>query len=272
MACPRIASTLLLLALACQRLDVDASDEGPSPSDTGTGSSGTPDDETDETDSDSDPTDDSDPDTGGPIPLDCDPVAQTGCNGTEKCTVVLQAGEVGYACVSDDGSADPYGDCQSALGSGIDGCPAGYACLDDEAESGLCVPLCLDSSDCTDAVCVPELEYAIPYCANECSPFEGGCDSPLQCRRLNDRFACTFVRPDDTGGQGEPCTPQEDAGCAEGFVCLPGALVPTCASDNCCSVVCDTNADNCDAPSTCTPLFDAPAPGAEAIGACLVPS
>lgn len=261
--------TIAIALLGCQRLDVQSNDEGPQPSGTGDGSSSSAE---DSDPSDSDPTDDPDPDTGGPIVMDCDPVAQSGCSGTDKCTVVVQADEVGYVCVNDDGNLDPLDDCQPALGSGIDGCPAGHACLADESGSGLCIPLCLDSGDCTDAVCVPELEHDIPYCAADCSPFEGGCNSPLQCRRLNEQFACTFVRPDDVGGQGEPCTPQQDAGCGEGYVCLPGALVPMCASDNCCTTVCDVNVDTCDSPSTCTNLFDAPAPGSESIGACLVPS
>lgn len=271
MAFPRIGSfSLLFLAAACQRLDSGSIDEGPDPSGGSTGSTGAVVDESDDgTPAESE---DSDPDSGGPTEFDCDPVAQSGCNGEEKCTVVLQAGEVAYTCVVDDATIDPLGGCQAALGSGIDGCPAGYACIADETEAGLCVPLCLDSGDCDNAVCIPDLVHDIPYCASECSPFEGGCTTPLQCRRLDDQFGCGFARPDDVGGQGEPCTPQQDAGCGEGFVCLPGGLIPGCSSDNCCTVVCDTNADTCDTPASCTPLFDAPAPGSEAIGACIVPS
>lgn len=237
------------------------------------GSSGTNDDDNDDDVDTTDPTEDSeDPDTGGPTVLECDPIGQSGCNGTEKCTVVLQAGEPAYVCVSDEETNDPLASCQAALDTGTDGCPAGYACLADETEIGLCAPLCLDNGDCVDGVCLPDLEHDIPYCADECSPFEGGCATPLQCRRLDDRFACSFVRPNDVGGQGDPCTQQEDAGCAEGFVCIAGALVPGCSSDSCCSVVCDVNADTCDSPATCVPLFEAPAPGAESIGGCLVPS
>ncbi len=264
----RGSSLLLLLALGCQRLDVESSDEGPTPGDTTGSTSGES-----EGSSASDESDEgTDPETGGSVTFDCDPIAQTGCNPDEKCTVVLQAGDVNYTCVADDISLEPLGDCESALETGTDGCPAGYACLDDENDQGLCVPLCLDSGDCDNAVCLPELEHGIPYCAAECSPFEGGCAAPLQCRRLNDQFACSFARPDDVGGQGEPCTTQEDAGCGEGFVCLPGGLVPSCSSDNCCSTVCDVLNGECESPSTCVPLFDSPAPGSESIGACFVPS
>jgi hypothetical protein len=260
----------LFAVMACQRLDVDSGEESSPSLETGTGT--TSDDDDDDDDDDDSSEDSEDPDTGGPTEFDCDPVAQTGCNGSEKCTVVLQAGVPAYVCVDDDQTIDPFDGCEEALGSGADGCPGGYACLADETDVGLCVPLCLDSSDCSDAVCLPELEDDIPYCASECSPFEGGCAAPLQCRRSEDRFACRFARPDDTGGQGDACTQLQDAGCAEGLVCLAGALVPGCASDNCCTVVCDTGVDTCDSPSTCVPLFDAPAPGNESIGACLVPA
>jgi len=269
----RLWSLSLVAVLACQRLDGASSESSSMLSDTGTGSTSDDDNDNDNDTETSDPSSDSeDPDTGGPGVFDCDPVAQTGCNGDDKCTVVLQAGEPAYVCVSDNASIEPLDSCGATLGSGADGCPAGHACLADETDVGLCVPLCFDSSDCVDAVCLPELAHGIPYCASECSPFEGGCATPLQCRRTDDRFACRFARPDDVGGQGDPCTPQQDAGCGEGLVCLPGALVPQCTSDSCCTRVCDVNSDTCDSPSTCVPLFDAPAPGNESIGGCLVPS
>ena len=114
MAFPRIGSfSLLFLAAACQRLDSGSIDDGADPSAGSTGSTGTVVDESDDgTPAESE---DSDPDSGGPTEFDCDPVAQSGCNGEEKCTVVLQAGQIAYTCVVDDATIDPLGGCQAAL-------------------------------------------------------------------------------------------------------------------------------------------------------------
>jgi hypothetical protein len=281
MSMTRLALRLVALfavlpaAGSCQRLDVESSDASSDPTDPGDTTLG---DETSNDDDDDDDDDSNDDDaeseageSGGPV-FECDPVEQTGCNGDDKCTVVLQAGSYGYTCVADTVAHASLESCDPDLAGGLDGCPAGTACLSDEAEQGLCIPLCIDGSDCGDGNCIPDLENDIPYCADECSPFEAMCPTPLQCRRLDDRFGCSFVRPDDTGSQGEPCSVSGDVGCAEGFACMPGGLVPGCASDNCCSVLCDTTLGGCDSPSTCTTLFDSPSPGSESIGVCIVPS
>ncbi len=267
MASSRTALIPLLLAVACQRLDIESDDEGPSPSG---GSLGTTDDDLTLT-LDPGESGDSEDETGAPTTFECDPIAQTGCNPNEKCSAVAQSGAIAYVCVLDDESLDPFAPCQPSP-SGADGCPAGYACIADPSEAALCVPLCLDSGDCDGGVCLLDLVEQIPYCADECSPFEGGCAAPLQCRRGSDGFACAFAQTNDVGGQDEPCAIDQDAGCGQGFVCLPGALVPQCGAANCCTVVCDLLLGGCDEPSTCVPLFESPSPGVEDIGACLVPS
>ncbi|MCA9648811.1 MAG: hypothetical protein KC501_02825 [Myxococcales bacterium] len=203
----------------------------------------------------------------------CDPVTQSNCEMDEKCTALVTGGAVTYACVADPGGLNPSSPCTPSHEDGIDGCSAGYACLADEAENGLCAPLCESSTDCAQGVCIPAPESAIPYCADDCSPFGSVCPSPLACRRNDDRFSCRFVGIDDIGGVGSPCVQTDDGGCASGLVCLPGALVPDCASDNCCVSVCDlSEADPCVAPSTCNPVIEGPAPGFEDIGACFVPA
>ena len=263
-------ASLLLLSGACQRLDVSGDDTlGSAGDDSSTSFGGGS--NVDATGNDANDSNEADSSGGGPM-LDCDPVQQTGCSDGEKCTVVLQAGEPSFTCVADTADLDPLGSCTPALGTGVDGCPGGYACLGPEDADGVCVPLCLSSNDCADGVCLAESQHAIQFCAQECSPFEGGCISPLSCRRSEDRFACSFPQLDDVGGQAEPCTAKNDAGCGEGYVCLPGALVPECSGDSCCTAVCDIDADSCDAPSTCNTLFEAPAPGSESIVACFVPS
>ncbi|MBK6918325.1 MAG: hypothetical protein IPH07_13095 [Deltaproteobacteria bacterium] len=269
----RLALSLgMIAATACQRLDVEGGEGSVSVTAGDASSSGG---ETGpNTDSDASASA-SDADTsgdGGMTELDCDPVLQSGCSEDQKCTVVLQAGDPTYTCVIDDEDLDPFGSCTPALGTGVDGCPAGYACLSPEDGDGICTPLCLKSSDCPSGVCLAEDQHAIQYCAQECSPFNGDCIPPLSCRRTEDRFACSFPHADDVGGQAEPCTSKGDAGCGQGYVCLPGALVPECVADNCCTSVCDLDADSCVAPATCNTLFEAPAPGSEFIGACFVPS
>jgi hypothetical protein len=88
-----------------------------------------------------------------------------------------------------------------------------------------------------------------------------------------DRFVCEFGRNGDTGGQGDPCSITTDDGCAEGFVCLPGELVPGCSEGGCCTNVCDTSSGSgCDSPAICAQIFESPAPGNETIGACFVPA
>jgi hypothetical protein len=264
-----------VLGIACQQLpsgsdefgDVDDDDDG-------SGGSSTFGNEEDDDDGDEADTGDADggTDDGNPM-LDCDPVAQTGCAAGEKCTVIVAGGDTRYECVADDQTLDEYSPCTSSLGTGVDGCLAGLACLSDEMENGLCVEICLDNADCESGICESPPTSNATYCADECSPFESMCPPPMQCRRASDRFVCEFARNADTGATGEACGIQGDEGCAEGYVCLPGELVPTCTSGACCTRVCDTLApESCDAPAICEPLFEAPSPGNESIGACFVPA
>ncbi len=263
------------LVLACQQLP-SSSDEfgdGDDGDDGGSTSFGDDDDDDDESDDESDDDEaDESGDDGNPT-LDCDPVDQTGCADGEKCTVTESAGQVEYVCVSDAQNLDPYSACTPALGTGMDGCPAGHACLADEMDNGLCVPLCLDDADCDMGLCIEPSTTTAQHCGDACSPFEGGCIPPMQCRRASDRFVCEFGRNGDTGMATDPCSLMGDEGCAEGFVCVPGELVPDCTSGNCCTPVCDASAgDNCPSPSICAPIFSSPAPGSESIGACFVPA
>jgi len=264
-----------LLGLACQQLPQGADigsggDDGDDDGGSTSGDTGSDDEESSASaDDDGDATGNDD---GNPT-LDCDPVAQTGCNPDEKCTAIESAGEVTYTCVADTDDLDPFSPCTPALASGMDGCPPGYACFGDEEDNGVCLPLCLDHGDCEDALCVAPPTTDATFCGSECSPFESLCPASMQCRRVTDRFVCNFPRTSDVGGQAEECFLDGDGGCGEGFVCLPGELVPGCTSGTCCTAVCDTTLpDSCDSPSLCSTLFETPAPGAETFGACYVPS
>lgn len=264
----------LCLALAftvpsgCQRLpDEDSDSGGPSnPNDDDTGGTFIP------PDSDTGDEDDEGADETGSGSI-CDPVAQTGCAMDEKCTAILSGGEVTYACAADMPSLDPGDPCSAAHDSGLDGCPAGYVCLEDEGNNGLCAALCQNSGECPQGQCLPARESDIPYCADDCSPFGSLCPAPTACRRNGIRFSCKFLGENDVGGAGEACGIEDDAGCAPGLACVPGALIPGCTSDNCCTPLCDINeADPCASPSTCQSILMNAAPGFEEIGACFVPA
>lgn len=262
--CLALSSLLLLTALACQRLPADDEDDdgGPPPGgDASTTFLPGDDDEEEAADEESGST------------AACDPVAQTGCSEGEKCTAILSGGAVVYACVAAPGGLDPNQPCSASPSDGIDGCPAGTACLEDEAGSGLCAALCEADTDCDLGQCVGARETNIPYCADDCSPFASACPTPLACRRNGNRFSCLFLGTSDVGGTGTACTPEGDGGCAPGLVCLPGALVPDCTSDNCCTPLCETTEPGaCAAPTTCGPILQGAAPGFEEIGACFVPA
>lgn len=257
---------LLSWSLGCQRLpgDDEGDEGGPlPPQQTSDGTFLPP-------DGDSEGADAADGTEGTAV---CDPVGQTGCQDGQKCTAIVSAGMVVYTCATASGGLGPGDPCAASPSDGIDGCPAGYACLADEAESGVCAPLCEGTSDCTEALCMPARETDIPYCADDCSPFAPSCAAPLQCRRNGNRFSCLFLGLSDVGGAGAACSVTDDNGCAPGLVCLPGALIPDCTTDNCCSPLCDTSeADPCISPAMCLPILDGAAPGFESIGACFVPA
>ncbi|MCA9709319.1 MAG: hypothetical protein KDK70_25980 [Myxococcales bacterium] len=252
---------LALICPGCQRLPEAPEDDDDSPPGTTDGGTFLP----------QDTGPGMDEDTGAD--MQCDPVAQTGCPAEEKCTALTPGGIVVYGCAADPGGQGPNEPCEPAPDDGIDGCDAGTICLANEGGSGLCLPLCEEHADCAQGQCIPSREEDVPYCADDCSPFDAPCPAPLVCRRNEDRFSCQFLGEGDVGGAGEPCSIAHDTGCAPGQVCLPGALVPECTTDNCCTSVCDLGeGDSCSAPATCAALLTAPAPGFENIGACFVPA
>ncbi|MEM9455964.1 MAG: hypothetical protein AAGF11_17420 [Myxococcota bacterium] len=258
-----VPALALLCPPGCQRLPGEEDDDdGSSPPSTTDGGTFLPGD---------DEQDDMDGDSGTPEPA-CDPVTQTGCSSGQKCTAIGMGAMITYTCVSDPGGLGPEQTCDPSP-DGIDGCPAAYACLADEANNGLCTPLCENDVDCAQGQCIPSREEEIPYCADNCSPFESSCPAPLACRRNDDRFSCQFLGEGDVGVAGEFCNTQDDSGCAPGLVCVAGALVPECTTDNCCTPLCDLTEDEpCTTPTTCVPLLTGPAPGFDDIGACFVPS
>lgn len=209
-------------------------------------------------------------DDGG-VEIDCDAVTNVPCTDGEKCTAVIDGGSLAYTCVGETGTQGVGQDCTVSLDDGLDGCVTGTVCLGDDA--GSCRAHCNGDADCTDGTCVEDPLRDVPHCANDCSPFEPSCTGTLQCRRQVERFSCVDAQEGDVGGAGDPCLLEGDAGCAEGLMCVSGALVPDCASAGCCVTFCDLSGpDTCSSPSTCTAALEAPAPGFESIGACFVPA
>ncbi|MEM6292899.1 MAG: hypothetical protein AAGA54_16610 [Myxococcota bacterium] len=268
-------TSLSLLALAlvvsagvgCQRLD-GGGDDGGGPS---TMSAGNLDDSGGGTLLESGDDGSSDDGGGGIMGSGCDPVEQADCDPGEKCTAVLAGAGLAYACVSEVGTLQPQESCTVNLEDGLDGCVAGTVCLGDE--TGTCRPLCEAENDCTGGLCVEDPFDDVPHCAADCSPFEPSCPSPSECRRRGDRFVCLDPSEGDVGGAGSECQVEQDSGCAEGHVCVPGALVPNCETTSCCVTLCDLDSvDSCASPATCNAAIGSPAPGFESIGACFVPA
>jgi hypothetical protein len=218
-------------------------------------------------------------DTGGsnqPV-YHCEPgEEQEDCADGEKCTPLLVGGQQNvYECVPDQPDHATYDDCVPAPLTGQDGCPPGYVCLGDDFQSpsGVCLPLCVSDADCELALCIADAFTDVPFCSDHCDPLLPMCGHDKQdCLRTQDRFTCKYAAEGDVGGQNAPCPGTLDGGCAEGFVCVAGEIVPGCTAGFCCTSVCDLDGSGtCASPATCNPLTDDPPPGFEHIGACFVP-
>lgn len=218
-------------------------------------------------------------DSGSPLPeYLCDPADITTCPDGEKCTALLKGQyQNHYECVPDDGVHGLFDTCSPSPLDGQDGCSPGTYCGADsfDQQTGLCVPLCKKDPDCTGS-CVVNAFDQVPYCGDACDPTQPNCPAGLQCRRGDGAFACSFFETAiDIGEAGAQCFLEHDIGCREGYVCLPGAIVPDCASPTefCCTAICDQDlGDTCSAPASCKELFTDPDPGYEWVGACYVPA
>ncbi len=268
MPMPRLISLSValfsLVALACQPA-ADADDPGDGDGDTsGDGDPG-----------DGDPGD-GDPGDGDPGPtFNCDPSEDMPCPEGQKCTVLTSTGTPIYDCVPDDGILLPFDPCTPAPGTGQDQCPAGHVCITDSpgSPSGLCLQLCGADEDCDAALCSAPPEVQIPVCAAICDPLAPLCPGLLVCQRVRQsNFVCQYAREGDQGSTGDPCDIVDDSGCAEGYVCETGGVIPGCANPSCCTALCDlADAEMCEAPMICGELPLDPQPGLENVGACYVP-
>jgi hypothetical protein len=206
--------------------------------------------------------------------IECNPVELDACPAGSKCTALQVGGRRDqYRCVDDPGGLAPGESCQPDVLGGVDGCPAGTACVAGDTESaGRCVTLCLEPADCGGGECIPGRVDALPHCAARCDPLADGCPEGFECRRLGDDFVCQLPSVDDVGGEGAPCASTADAGCAARFTCV-GSVVPGCPGPTCCAPLCSlAAADVCPLPTACTSLgFSAGDPLLADVGACVVP-
>jgi len=207
----------------------------------------------------------------------CEPGDPLSCPEGQKCSPLGNGGPQNkYQCVNDDGELLPGDDCTPAPATGQDLCSSGAVCLisDPDDTLGRCLRGCHTDEDCGTGKCTQSPFSGTSFCADPCDPLASSCPQGLVCRQANDRFICGMAIDVDTGLTGDNCDGASLRGCVENFACLPGALVPGCASSNCCTNTCDLllGDDQCFSPSLCRPMFGDPAPGFEGVGACHVPT
>ena len=270
-AMPRssVLTFALLLGLACQPLEKEpGADSGTSDGSEAGDGDGDPTGAEAESNGDGD----ADPDTGEPT-FNCDPSGDMPCPDGQKCTVLQSGGGFVYDCVPDDGSLLPFEDCTPSPMDGQDECPNNHTCMAPlNSQMGLCLQLCTGDDECDAALCAAPPDMEIPVCAAICDPLAPLCPGSQDCQRVRQsNFVCQYPREIDTGAAADPCNIVEDAGCAEGFVCETGQVIPDCASPSCCTPLCDKSDPVCQSPTVCAGLELDPQPGLENVGACYVP-
>lgn len=145
-------------------------------------------------------------------PVDCDPIADTGCPAGTHCRVLL-GGE--RACLAQEEAIEAQ--CSAAS------CPTGEACLVVEGRAG-CHPICAEQGGAcgADGLCAYAIEGAAwSACLEPCAL--GSCPAGSTCAPVDLPFPiCVGV---GEAVLGEPCA---EARCAAGLACLLSDDVPRC--------------------------------------------
>ena len=214
---------------------------------------------------------------------ECDPWVQD-CPEGEKCVPKADSGPWwdANACVSilgDGGVGDPctYGGPVDAT----DDCGPESVCWNSQGGgdgAGTCMPYCTGTPDdpiceLEGTACMISNEGSINLCLQTCNPLDvDACPAGEACAWVRSGFFCNV--PLAPGMQGDSCE-YEPMDCSSGLQCLDAEVIPGCASEKCCTSMCDVTAqpDPCvDVGLECVVFFDEAPPGLEDVGVCIAPA
>jgi hypothetical protein len=143
---------------------------------------------------------------------------------------------------------------------------------------GICKKFCdaNDMNSCSGGLCVPWNDGINPTCEYYCDPLAQDCaGNNVGCYPAFDSFVCHTTGFDDGKGQdGDDCYTIQS--CIPGLVCVAGDVQTGCASDRCCTPICNVmDVGPCSDPmEECVPWYEpgmAP-PGLEDVGICAIPA
>jgi hypothetical protein len=120
---------------------------------------------------------------GGQPAVDCDPIAQTGCEAGEKCSVVVGGDTSSFECVA--AGAIAAGAACTRTNQGDD-CTAGHYCVGNVGASSdtTCRPLCETGGSSSCEVCVRYADFPsqeVGVCHPTCDPLAQDCEGLLSC-------------------------------------------------------------------------------------------
>ncbi len=214
-----------------------------------------------------------------PEPMSCDVYLQD-CPEGMKCT---------HSHLDDDSFCSDLAPRPKELGEpceifagpleGLDDCGVGELCwyFDEEQGLGECISFCQGSME--DATCPEPMTHCnigcqscVGICLDDCDPLlPDDCPGDRLCIESGGDFDCVHAA-EPLGGYGDPC--EYINVCEYGLACVSGENLPECESGGCCTPFCDLGAPECpdqELGVACVPYFDAPKPGAEHIGLCVLP-
>lgn len=201
--------------------------------------------------------------------LRCDPVCQTGCCTSQKCSAVYNSGGPSSTTSLDCfGNVGPRGlgeRCDvlgAATSSRSDNCSAGLICVEGNV-GNYCLKLCRGDGDCDGTKCEPRtLELAkASNVASVCGLAPTACDPTLNAASAGcpANHVCYLVEPGGTSNGATVCEIRSgetarNLSCTRSRDCLAGLTCPaTGPGAGICRPVCSrkTTPDGCPAGTTC---------------------